>query len=221
VAKWGIGQTIEKSIPMTIHLHHYDLPHDFVPAGCVAIDTEAMGLHYHRDRLCLVQLTNGDGVIHLVHFPKGDYVHSPRLVAMLANPAITKLFHFARFDVALLQHSFNIQMKSIYCTKIAAKLVRTFTNKHGLKDLCKDLLRVELSKEEQTSDWGSPVLSEAQQRYAANDVLYLHDLKTAFDALLEREHRTHIAKACFDFLPTRARLDCLAGDTFDIFSHAS
>ncbi len=204
---------------MHIHLHHYDLPADFVPASVIAIDTEAMGLKYHRDRLCVVQLSNGDEHCHLVHFPTSDFTQSPRLCALLKRSDITKIFHFARFDVGILQHSFGIHMTNLYCTKIASRLTRTYTNKHSLKDLCKDFLGIELSKQEQTSDWGTPTLTSNQQTYAASDVLYLHELKNKFDALLAREGRTALAKACFDFLPFRGQFDQMVGDTFDIFSH--
>lgn len=206
---------------MHIHFHHYDLPESFSPSAVVAMDTEAMGLNYHRDRLCLVQLSNGDGHCHLVHFPVGDFSKSPRLVALLTDPKITKVFHYARFDVGILQYSFGIQMNNIYCTKIASRLIRTYTNKHGLKDLCKDLLKVEISKQEQTSDWGAEILTKEQQYYAATDVLHLHKLKEILDALLQRERRQELAKACFDFLPYRGKFDCTAGDTFDIFSYAT
>ncbi|MES2607685.1 MAG: ribonuclease D [Pseudomonadota bacterium] len=206
---------------MQIHFHTYDLPESFVPSAIVAMDTEAMGLNYHRDRLCLVQLSNGDGHCHLVHLPTGDFSKSPRLKALLTRPDVTKLFHFARFDVGILQHSFGIQLNNVYCTKIASRLTRTYTGKHGLKNLCKDLLNVEISKQEQTSDWGAAVLSAEQQTYAATDVLHLHQLKEILDGLLQRENRHDLAKACFDFLPYRGHLDCSAGDTFDIFSYAT
>ncbi len=205
---------------MHIHLHHYDLPVDFTPAPVVAIDTEAMGLSYHRDRLCVVQLSNGDGHCHLIHFPTPDFTQSPRLCALLTRADITKIFHFARFDVGILQHSFGIHLTNLFCTKIASRLTRTYTNKHSLKDLCKDFLNIELSKQEQTSDWGAPVLTPDQQRYAASDVLYLHELKSKFDVLLAREGRTALANACFDFLPFRGQFDQMVGDKFDIFSHS-
>lgn len=206
---------------MHIHFHQFDLPESFVPSAVVAMDTEAMGLNYHRDRLCLVQLSNGDGHCHLVHFPAGDFSKSPHLVALLTNPKITKVFHYARFDVGILQYSFGIQMSNVYCTKIASRLIRTYTSKHGLKDLCKDLLKVEISKQEQTSDWGAEILTAEQQHYAATDVLHLHQLKEILDGLLHREKRQELAKACFDFLPYRGRFDCTAGEAFDIFSYAT
>jgi ribonuclease D len=204
---------------MNISLHSFDLPESFIPHSTVAIDTEAMGLQHHRDRLCLVQLSNGDGTCHLVHFPVADFSQSPRLVHLLTDATITKIFHYARFDVAILQHSFSIMMAGVYCTKIASRLARTYTNKHGLKDLCKDLLGVELSKNEQTSDWGAAELTPDQKRYAASDVLYLHQLKNSLDALLKREQRDSLCKACCDFLPYRATLDLMVNDTFDIFSY--
>ncbi len=206
---------------MHIHFHNHDLPESFVPSAVVAMDTEAMGLNYHRDRLCLVQLSNGDGHCHLVHFPTGDFSKSPRLKALLTRADVTKVFHFARFDVGILQFSFGIQMNNVYCTKIASRLVRTYTGKHGLKDLCKDLIGVEISKQEQTSDWGAETLNTEQQKYAATDVLHLHALKKILDGLLVREGRQDLARACFDFLPYRGQLDCTAGDTFDIFSYAT
>ncbi len=213
-----------KSIPdfyilMKTFLHTYDLPDDVVFQTSVAVDTEAMGLKNYRDRLCVVQLSAGDGTCHLVQFPKNDFTKSPNLVALMTNPAVTKIFHYARFDVAILNHSFNIMVNPIYCTKIASRLVRTFTDKHGLKDLCKDLLGVELSKQEQTSDWGQETLTQDQIAYAARDVLHLHKLKEKLDALLSREDRTHVAQACFQFLPYRAWFDLKAGEAHDIFSY--
>jgi ribonuclease D len=206
---------------MHIHFHNHDLPESFVPNTVVAMDTEAMGLHYHRDRLCLVQLSNGDGHCHLVHFPTADFSKSPRLVALLTRPDVIKVFHYARFDVGILQYSFGVQMASVYCTKIASRLTRTYTNRHGLKDLCKELLGVEISKQEQTSDWGASTLSTEQQTYAATDVLHLHALKEIFDGLLHREGRTDLAKACFDFLPYKGQFDKMVGEKFDIFSYAT
>ncbi len=203
---------------MTIHLHHGDLPEGLDFGDSVAIDTETMGLDPHRDRLCLVQLSTGDGDCHLVKFQKGRY-EAPRLTALLAAPEVTKLFHFARFDVAVLHHYLGVTPAPVYCTKIASKLVRTFTDRHGLKDLCRDLLGVELSKQMQSSDWGAEVLSEAQQEYAASDVLYLHRLAAKLDEMLEREGRTGLAAACFTFLPTRAELDLKGWSEIDIFQH--
>ena len=203
---------------MSIHLHRGDLPNDVVFSGSVAIDTEAMGLHPHRDRLCLVQLSAGDGVCHLVQFAPGQY-DAPNLRALLADPAVLKLFHFARFDVALLQHYLSVLTRPVYCTKIASKLTRTFTDRHGLKDLCKELLGVEVSKQQQSSDWGAEELSDEQLRYAASDVLHLHALRTRLDEMLAREGRRELAAECFAFLPTRALLDLAGWAEQDIFEH--
>ncbi len=204
---------------MKIHLHTYDLPEDVVFKGSLAIDTEAMGLKNYRDRLCLVQLSAGDGVCHLVHFPEPHFKDSPHLKKVLRDSSLLKIFHYARFDVAILMHSFHVELTSLYCTKIASRLVRTYSNRHGLKDLCKELLGIELSKQEQTSDWGASTLTSEQLKYAATDVLHLHSLKQRLDVLLEREKRTSLAKACFDFLPHRAYLDLIAGENFDILSY--
>ena len=203
---------------MAISLHRGDLPADLSFGPIVAIDTETMGLNPHRDRLCLVQLSSGDGNAHLVQIPKG-VAKAPRLAALIADPKVLKLFHFGRFDIAVLEHALGVRCEPVYCTKIAAKLTRTFTDRYGLKDLCRDLLGVELSKQQQTSDWGSEVLSEEQMTYAASDVLHLHGLKTKLDALLEREGRTDLAQAAFRFLPTRARLDVAGWPDVDIFAH--
>lgn len=204
---------------MKIHLHQNDLPQDVDLGNLVAIDTEAMGLHPHRDRLCLVQLSAGDGVCHLVQFPDKQYESAHNLKKLLADPKVTKLFHFARFDVMILSHYIGVVSTPIYCTKIASKLIRTFTERHSLKDLCKDLLKIEISKQEQTSDWGVKELSQDQLRYAATDVLHLHALKTQLDALLIRENQMDLAQACFSFLPYRTKLDLTAGEEFDIFRH--
>jgi ribonuclease D len=206
------------SAPPTIHLHHGDLPAGVGFGGAVAIDTETMGLLPQRDRLCLVQLSAGDGVCHLVQFAAGAYA-APRLRALLTDPAVTKLFHFARFDIAALQQHLGVVAAPVYCTKIASRLVRTFTDRHGLKDLCKDLLGIELSKQQQSSDWGAPVLTEEQLRYAAADVLHLHALRARLDEMLAREGRTEFATACFAFLPTRAHLDLSGWAEQDIFAH--
>jgi ribonuclease D len=203
---------------MAIKLYRGDLPADLSFGPVVAIDTETMGLNPHRDRLCLVQLSAGDGNAHLVQIPKGP-AKAPRLAALIADPKVLKLFHFGRFDIAVLEHALGVRCEPVYCTKIAAKLVRTFTDRYGLKDLCKDLLGVDLSKQQQTSDWGAEVLSEEQMTYAASDVLHLHALKTKLDALLEREGRTELAQAAFRFLPTRARLDVAGWPEIDIFAH--
>jgi ribonuclease D len=202
----------------TIEVHRGDLPAGLDFGNVVAIDTETMGLNPHRDRLCVVQLSAGDGVCHLVHFPTPVY-EAPRLKALLADPAVTKIFHFARFDLAVIRRYLGIVCQPVYCTKIAAKMTRTYTDRHGLKDLCRDVLGIELSKEQQSSDWGSPVLSAEQVQYAARDVLYLHALRERLDAVLAREGRRDLADACFRFLPVRAELDLAGWDDPDIFHH--
>ncbi|MSP77373.1 MAG: ribonuclease D [Rhodospirillaceae bacterium] len=203
---------------MTIKLYKDDLPPGLDLGPVVAIDTETMGLNPHRDRLCLVQMSGGDGDAHLVQFPRGPY-RAPRLAAMLANPKVLKLFHFGRFDIAMLEHYLGGRCQPVYCTKIAARLTRTFTDRFGLKDLCKELLGVDLSKQQQTSDWGAETLTEEQLAYAASDVLHLHALKAKLDALLAREGRTELAEAAFRFLPDRARLDLAGWPEVDIFAH--
>jgi ribonuclease D len=203
---------------MKIKLHKGDLPASVNLGPLVAIDSETLGLNPMRDRLCLVQLSSGDGVCHAVQFASNEFV-APNLNRMLTDPGVTKLFHFARFDVAMFQRYLGVTTAPIYCTKIASKLVRTYTDKHGLKDLVKELLGVDLSKEQQSSDWGAPELTEKQLAYAANDVAYLHRLKDVLDTMLAREHRTELAKACFDFLPARAQLDLAGWDGIDIFAH--
>jgi ribonuclease D len=201
-----------------IHLHRGDLPAGLDLGGVVAIDTETMGLNPHRDRLCLVQLSSGDGDAHLVQFAADRY-EAPNLRALLTDRAVLKLFHFARFDVAVLRHSLGVLPEPIYCTKIASRLTRTFTDRHGLKDLCRDLLGVELSKQQQSSDWGAAELADEQLRYAASDVLYLHRLRERLDEMLAREGRSEIARRCFEFLPTRALLDLAGWPELDIFAH--
>ena len=203
---------------MTITLHRGDLPADLSLGSVVAVDTETMGLNPHRDRLCLVQLSAGDGNAHLVQIPRGP-VQAPRLAALVADPKVLKLFHFGRFDIAALEHALGVRCEPVYCTKIAARLVRTFTDRWGLKDLCRELLGVDLSKQQQTSDWGAETLSEEQLAYAASDVLHLHALRAKLDALLAREGRTELAEAAFRFLPTRARLDVAGWPEVDIFEH--
>lgn len=203
---------------MKIQLHKGDLPADLKLGPIVAIDSETLGLNPFRDRLCLVQLSSGDGVCHAVQFAPGAY-DAPNLKAMLTDPATLKVFHFARFDVAMFRRYLGVVTAPIYCTKIASKLVRTYTDRHGLKDIVKELLGVEISKEQQSSDWGAPVLTEKQLAYAANDVAYLHKLKEVLDTMLAREHRTELAKACFDFLPSRAELDLAGWGEVDIFAH--
>jgi ribonuclease D len=208
---------------MAISLHRGDLPADLSFGPVVAIDTETMGLNPHRDRLCLVQLSAGDGNAHLVQIPRpekrGAPIKAPRLAALIADPKVLKLFHFGRFDIAVLEHALGVRCEPVYCTKIAARLTRTFTDRFGLKDLCKELLGVDLSKQQQTSDWGAESLSDEQLAYAASDVLYLHALKAKLDALLKREGRTDLADAAFRFLPSRARLDIAGWPEIDIFAH--
>lgn len=201
-----------------IHLHQGDLPKTVKLGSVIAIDTEAMGLNNHRDRLCLVQLSGGDSQAHLVQIAPGK-VNAPNLKALLTDPKVTKLFHFARFDVAILQHNLGIDIKNIYCTKIASRLCRTYTDKHSLSTLCRDLLGIELNKQQQSSDWGAEKLSKEQLAYAADDVLYLHKIREQLDEMLEREGRTKLAQACFDFLPARAKLDTEGWPEIDIFSH--
>jgi ribonuclease D len=203
---------------MANHLYQNDLPDGLDLGPIVAIDCETMGLNPHRDRLCLIQMSGGDGNCHLVQVSKGQ-TSAPNLCRMLADPNVLKLFHFGRFDIAALYNAFGTVTAPVYCTKIAAKLVRTFTDRHGLKVLLQDILGIDISKHQQQSDWGAPRLSEAQLEYAASDVLYLHKLKEAFDVLLAREGRTEMAQACFDFLPTRAQLDLAGWPEIDIFAH--
>ncbi|MGL4495070.1 MAG: ribonuclease D [Beijerinckiaceae bacterium] len=204
---------------MTIRLHRGDLPASYRPAAAVAIDTETLGLNPHRDRLCVVQLSNGDGSADVVQIIK-DRPRPENLIRMLADPAVLKIFHFARFDLATLFNAFGVMPEPVYCTKIASRLTRTYTDRHGLKDLTRELLGIELSKQQQSSDWGVETLSEAQLSYAASDVLYLHAMKTQLDAMLAREGRMAMAEACFRFLPTRARLDLSGWPEEDIFAHS-
>ena len=203
---------------MAVTLHEGDLPAGLSFGAAVAIDTETLGLHPHRDRLCLAQLSAGDGNAHLVRFAQGQY-EAPRLKALLADAAVTKIFHFARFDLAVLSHRLGVMPSPVYCTKIASKLVRTYTDRHGLKDLCRELIGVELSKEQQSSDWGAPKLTAEQQAYAASDVLYLHKMKAVLDTMLAREGRTELAAATFRYLPTRVALDLGGWPEDDIFAH--
>ena len=203
---------------MAITLHQGDLPGDISFAGSVAVDTETMGLKPGRDRLCLVQLSAGDGNAHLVRFA-AEAFDAPNLAALLADPEITKLFHFGRFDVAVLQRYLGVVCSPVYCTKIASKLTRTYTDRHSLKDLCRELLGVEISKEQQSSDWGAETLTKQQLGYAAADVLHLHDLRRRLDEMLAREGRDELARSCFDFLPTRAGLDLEGWAEIDIFAH--
>ncbi|OOY14720.1 ribonuclease D [Thioclava sp. DLFJ4-1] len=204
---------------MAIHLHQNDLPDGLDLGPVVAIDSETMGLDPRRDRLCLVQLSAGDGDAHLVKIAQGQ-TEAPNLCRMLADPSVEKLFHFARFDVAALYNAFGVETKPVFCTKIASKMVRTFTDRHGLKVLVQELVGVDISKQQQSSDWGAAELTDAQKEYAASDVLYLHQIKAELVARLERENRLGLAQACFDFLPTRAKLDLLGWDEpNDIFHH--
>jgi ribonuclease D len=202
---------------MAIKIYRGDLPPDFNPGASIAIDTETLGLRPARDRLCLVQISTGDGSAHLVQLD-GKY-DAPRLKAVLEDPAVLKIFHFARFDVAVLKHYLGANTYPLYCTKIASKLVRTYTDKHGLKDILKELLGIEANKQQQSSDWGAHVLSDAQKTYAAQDVIYLHEMKTRLDLMLARENRTEMAKTCFDFVPVRAKLDLDGWAEEDIFAH--
>ena len=203
---------------MTNYLHKGDLPDGLNWGDAVAIDCETMGLNPHRDRLCLVQLSAGDGDAHLVQIERGQ-TSAPNIERLLTDTSITKLFHFGRFDIAALYHAFGALAAPVYCTKIASKLTRTYTDRHGLKNLLDELLGVDISKLQQMSDWGAADLTKAQLAYAASDVLYLHRLREALDLRLEREERTDLARAAFDFLPTRARLDLAGWPEIDIFSH--
>ena len=204
---------------MTIHFHEEDLPEGVLAPGPVAVDTETMGLQLGRDRLCLVQIADGRGDEHLVRFaPRSDYA-APNLKAVLADPARLKLYHFARFDLASIRAYLGVMAEPVYCTKTASRLIRTYTDRHGLKELVRELLGQEISKQQQTSDWGAPELSDAQKDYAASDVRYLHGLKERLDERLEREGRMRLAQACFDFLPHRALLDLAGWPEVDIFAH--
>jgi ribonuclease D len=204
---------------MTIRLHRGDLPDLGRYRDTIAIDTETMGLDHHRDRLCVVQLSPGDGSADVVQIPRGAS-EAPNLRKLLANPSVTKIFHFARFDLGVLQGTFGIMATPVYCTKIASRLVRTYTDKHGLKDLTRDLLGIEVSKQQQLTDWGAEELTDAQVAYAASDVLHLHALKEKLDAMLAREGREALATACFRFLPDRVRLDLAGWASEDIFAHS-
>lgn len=202
-----------------IRHHRGDLPDGFKAAEAVAIDTETLGLVLQRDRLCVVQLSNGDGTADVVQIAPGQR-RAPNLERLLADPAVTKVFHFGRFDLAVLYAAFGVMPAPVYCTKIASKLTRTYTDRHGLKDLARELIGVELSKQQQSSDWGAETLSQAQLEYAASDVLYLHALKEKLDQLLVRDGRLEVAQACFDFLPMRAKLDLMGWPETDIFAHS-
>ena len=203
---------------MAIEVHQGDLPADLDFGASIAVDTETMGLNPARDRLCVLQISEGDGNSHLVQFGPDEFT-APNLLSLLTDPGITKIFHFARFDIAAIRQHLNVLCAPVYCTKIASRLARTYTDRHGLKDLCRELLKVDLNKQQQQSDWGAETLSKEQLQYAAADVLYLHDLKQVLDAMLEREGRMHFAKACFAFLPVRAELDLAGWSGEDLFAH--
>lgn len=216
-----LSRAFQVNTPMAnprIELHKGDLPAGLDLGPSVAIDTEAMGLNPHRDRLCLVQLSSGDNTAHLVQLTGGDY-SAPRLKALLTDPAVLKIFHFARFDIAILRAYLGVTTAPLYCTKIASKLARTYTDRHGLKDLVGELAGVELSKQQQSSDWGAAELTHQQLQYAASDVLHLHVVKARLDAMLAREGRQKLVQACFDFLSTRADLDLLGFEEMDVFAH--
>ena len=202
----------------SIVLHKNDLPTGLSFGPSVAVDTETLGLNVNRDRLCLVQLSSGDGDAHLVHIDRETF-EAPRLKALLTDPGILKIFHFARFDVAALKVWLGVDVAPVYCTKIASKLARTYTDRHGLKDLVREMLGIEMSKQQQSSDWGLPVLSDAQKQYAAFDVVYLHEIRSRLDAMLRRENRQELAQACFNFVPVRAALDLGGWTEEDVFAH--
>ncbi len=204
---------------MTHHVYQQDLPDGLDLGPMVAIDCETMGLQPHRDRLCVVQLSGGDGVAHLVQITKGQK-DAPNLCKLLEDPAVLKLFHFGRFDIAALFNTFGATTSPVYCTKIASRLVRTYTDRHGLAKLLQELLAIDISKQQQSSDWGAETLTDAQIEYAASDVLYLHQLRNALNEMLEREGRMEVAQACFDFLPMRAKLDLMGWPDTDIFAHS-
>ena len=204
---------------MTVYLHEGDLPDGLDLGPEVAIDSETMGLRFRRDPLCVVQLSSGDGDAHVVRLGRPDY-DCPNLKRLLADPKVLKLFHFGRFDIGMFDLHLGVETRPVYCTKIASKLARTYTDRHGLKDVARELAGVDMSKAQQSSDWGAAVLSQAQLDYAASDVLYLHAIKARLDVMLEREGRAGLARACFDFLPTRSRLDLAGWDEVDIFAHA-
>jgi ribonuclease D len=203
---------------MAIKVYKGDLPPQVELGQAIAVDTEAMGLNPRRDKLCLVQLSGGDGNAHLVQIDRATF-SAPRLKTLLEDPSIVKIFHYARFDVAMLKQYLGAQVKQLYCTKIASKLARTYTDKHGLKDIVKEMLGIDLSKQQQSSDWGSPILSDAQKQYAALDVIYLHEIKARFDQILQREGRMELARACFEFVPVRAELDLAGWTEEDVFAH--
>lgn len=201
-----------------IHLHHNDLPEGLTFSGALAVDSEAMGLNPRRDRLCVVQLSGGDGICHLVKFDQG-VTDAPNLKRLMEDPALVKIFHYARFDIMLLKYALDIDVAPLFCTKVASKLARTYTPNHGYKDVCRELAGVEISKEQQSSDWGAQELTQDQMMYAATDVLHLHEVREKLIAMLKREGRLDLAEQCFDFLPTRARLDIDGWFDEDIFAH--
>lgn len=203
---------------IAIHYFQYDLPNDLKIEGDIAVDTEAMGLNNHRDRLCMVQIANQHGEAYLVHFPEKKF-NSPNLTKLLTDPKIQKIFHFGRFDLAIIYHYLGLTLENVFCTKVASRLCRTYTDKHGLKDLCNELLGIKMNKAEQTSYWGDTLLTNEQIQYAATDVLHLHELRDKLITHLEREGRMELANECFKFLPTRAKLDVLGWPDFDIFQH--
>jgi len=204
---------------MAVRIHQGDLPDGLDFGSSVAVDTETMGLHANRDKLCVVQLSAGDDDAHLVQLDRKTY-HAPRLKALMEDANVTKIFHYARFDVGMLKAYLGVDTSPVYCTKIASRLARTYTDRHGLKDLVREMLGIEMSKQQQSSDWGTPVLSDAQKQYAALDVIYLHELKVRLDQMLKREERAELAQACFDFLPIRAGLDLAGWPNEDIFAHS-
>ncbi|WP_421730048.1 ribonuclease D [Brevundimonas sp.] len=204
---------------MTVHFHEGDLPDGLDLGPEVAVDSETMGLRYGRDPLCVVQLSSGDGDAHVVRLNRPAY-DCPNLKRLMADPDVLKIFHFGRFDIAMMQLHLGVETRPVYCTKIASKLARTYTDRHGLKDVAREMAGVDLSKAQQSSDWGAAVLSQAQLEYAASDVLYLHAIKTRLDMMLEREGRFELSRKCFDFLPTRSQLDLAGWDEIDIFAHS-
>lgn len=204
---------------MTVHFHEGDLPDGLSFGASVAVDSETMGLRYGRDPLCVVQLSAGDGDAHVVRLNRPAY-DCPNLKALMADPAVLKIFHFGRFDIAMMKLHLGVETRPVYCTKIASKLARTYTDRHGLKDVARELAGIDLSKAQQSSDWGAATLSPAQLEYAASDVLHLHAIKTRLDEMLAREGRTDLAQACFDFLPVRSSLDLAGWDEIDIFAHS-
>ena len=221
--RFGRGEALLEGLkgftPMTVYLHEGDLPADLDLGPVVAVDSETMGLRFRRDPLCVVQLSAGDGDAHVVRLNRPAY-DCPNLKRLLADPKVLKLFHFGRFDIGMFQLHLGVETRPVYCTKIASKLARTYTDRHGLKDVVRECAGVELSKAQQSSDWGAKELTPAQLEYAASDVLYLHAVKTRLDEMLEREGRTELAKACFEFLPNRSALDLAGWDEMDIFAHA-